>query len=266
MSSNRFLFSMAKEHPWKMTPTNKDTKIWKMILQNWNKFNNAQELMLVMTTMRKVSRTRKTTMTLTVTTTTTTTTLNWKISFINRRRPFQGCDATVTRLSNASSTGRCCFVRHQLLLTNLKQRFVAERELTNEDLALFACMLRNDYIGQIKGKGIVRSKEKTKDYVTRTTRDEQEEWIHNNHVMNLDSEYQKIFHCDYEKILHTIPKAMERRYVRCYYCFKEGKWTIQVPASTPKLLRLSCWWVLLCPLACSKLRQHGSDQVNIRID
>ena len=73
--------------------------------------------------------------------------------------PFQGCKATVMRLSKINSSNkrkkRCCYVCRPVVLQEFKGKFVAERELNNDDLSIFACMLGNDYIGRVKGEGLV---------------------------------------------------------------------------------------------------------------
>lgn len=79
--------------------------------------------------------------------------------------PFQGCDATVMKLSKTQKTGRCCFVRRPLVLKKLKDVFESTQDLLLEDMCLCACMMGTDYNTRVNGDGFVRSVNKMKDYV-----------------------------------------------------------------------------------------------------
>ena len=123
----------------------------------------------------------------------------------NSNISFQGCEATVMRLSKIDSSNkrkkRCCYVHCPVLLQELKEKFVAERELNNDDLSIFACMLGNNYIGRVKGEGFVSCTKKMTDYME-CMPPKQADWINNNHVTKLDIENQKKFYSAFKHFLH----------------------------------------------------------------
>ena len=87
-----------------------------------------------------------------------------------------------------------------MALQQLNKKFVAECELNDNNLSVFACMLGNDYIGQVKGEGFVSCMKKMTEYVEYTAI-KQVDWIHNNHVTKLDIENQKKFYSAFGNFL-----------------------------------------------------------------
>lgn len=67
--------------------------------------------------------------------------------------PYQGCTRTILKLSKG--IGKCKFVLKSDLLSTFRNRFQSQRELDNNDLSVFACIMGNDYIKRIKGMGTV---------------------------------------------------------------------------------------------------------------
>ena len=114
--------------------------------------------------------------------------------------PFQGCNATLMKLSKTQKTGRCCFVRRPLVLKKLKDVFESTRDLLVNKMCLNACMMGTDYNPQVKGEGFVCCVNKMKEYVKCDTY-QQDDWIFNNHILKLDIVKQKPFYNGYKKIL-----------------------------------------------------------------